>query len=65
MIVFNTVALISVVFVAVRFFSFFPKAQLKNTGVPMPPEPGILASLYVAWFGLTLVFSLILLGVIF
>ncbi len=65
MIVFNVVALASTIFVAVRFFSFFPKAQLKNTGLPMPPEPGILASLYVVWIGLTVVLSLILMGVIF
>lgn len=65
MIVFNLVALISVVFVAVRFFSLFPKAQLKNTGLPMPPEPVIIATLYAAWIGVTVVFSLVLMGVIF
>jgi len=65
-IAFHALTLVSVVFVAVRFFSLFPKAQPKAIGpAKPPPAPVILAMLYVVWIGLTLIFSLILAGVLF
>jgi len=64
-IAFHFLTLASLVFVAVRFFRLFPKAQPRDTGLPMPPPQIIHAMLYAAWAGLTLIFSLILAGVIF
>jgi len=64
-IAFHTLALVSVIFVAVRFFSLFPKAQPRNTGLPMPPEGVIHGMLYVIWIGLTVVLAAILAGGIF
>jgi fumarate reductase subunit C len=65
-IAFHALCLISVVFVAVRFFSLFPKAQPKSIG-PLKPPPGnvIHAMLYVVWIGITAVMTAILAGVIF
>lgn len=65
-IAFHFLALASVIFVGVRFFRLFPKAQPARIG-PLQPPPGpvILAMLYAVWIGLTVVFSLILAGVIF
>jgi len=62
---FHLLALVSTLFVAVRFFRLFPKAQPVNTGLPMPPTSVIHATLYVAWAVVTLVLTLILMGVIF
>jgi fumarate reductase subunit C len=66
MIAFHVLGLISVIFVGVRFFSFFPKAQPPRIG-PLKPPPAqvILGGLYAAWIGLTLLFGAILAGVIF
>jgi fumarate reductase subunit C len=63
---FHALALVCVVFVAVRFFRLFPKAQPAHIGpAKPPPQPVILAGLYAAWIGVTLVVSLILAGWIF
>ncbi len=64
-IAFHLLALVSVIFVAVRFFSLFPKAQPRNTGIPMPPAPVIQAVLYGIWIAVTVLFSLILAGGLF
>ena len=64
-IAFHFLALVSVIFVGVRFFRLFPKAQPARIGpAKPPPAPVILAMLYAVWIGLTVVFSLILSGVI-
>jgi len=65
-ILFHALSLAAVVFVGVRFFSLFPKAQPAFIG-PLKPPPGpiITAGLYAAWVGLTLVFGVILAGGIF
>ncbi|MDP6980942.1 MAG: hypothetical protein QF570_20460 [Myxococcota bacterium] len=62
---FHVIALASVIFVAVRFFSLFPKAQPRDTGLPMPPAPVIKAMLYVIWIGLTVLMVAVLAGGIF
>jgi fumarate reductase subunit C len=64
-IAFHALALVSVIFVGVRFFSLFPKAQPRDTGLPMPPDSVIKGLLYLVWIGVTVVFSLILAGEIF
>lgn len=62
-IAFHVLCLASVVFVAVRFFRLFPKAQPRN--LPVPPDSIIHATLYVVWIGVTVGLSAILAGVIF
>jgi fumarate reductase subunit C len=64
-IAFHALTLVSVIFVAVRFFSLFPKAQPRNMGPTPPPDAVIKGMLYVVWIGLTVVLSAILAGVIF
>jgi fumarate reductase subunit C len=65
-IVFHALALVSVIFVGVRFFGFFPKAQPPRIGpLKPPPQPVILGGLYAGWIGITIVFSLVLSGVLF
>ena len=65
-ILFHLVALASVIFVAVRFFRLFPKAQPPSIGPAKPPPGNVIhAMLYVVWIGITLVMSLALSGVIF
>jgi fumarate reductase subunit C len=60
---FHALALVSVVFVIVRFFRLFPKAQPARLGpLKPPPRPVIQATLYAAWLGATLVFAAILAG---
>lgn len=63
---FHVICLVSVVFVAVRFFSLFPKAQPKAIG-PIKPPPGevIHAMLYVVWLAITALMTAILAGWIF
>ncbi len=63
---FHVLGLVSVIFVGVRFFRFFPKAQPPRIGpVKPPPQPVILAMLYVAWIGLALLFAAVLAGGLF
>jgi fumarate reductase subunit C len=63
---FHALALVSVVFVAVRFFRLFPKAQPAHLGpVKPPPQPLILAGLYAAWIAVTLAVTAILAGWVF
>ena len=62
-VVLHAVALAAVVFVGVRFFGLFPRAQPPRIGPLKPPPPPVLhAMLYAAWLGVTLVFSAILAG---
>ena len=65
-ILFHIVTLVSVVFVAVRFFSLFPKAQPPRIG-PLKPPPGgvILGMLYAVWIGVAVAMSAILAGGLF
>ncbi|MEM9177569.1 MAG: hypothetical protein AAGC67_20320 [Myxococcota bacterium] len=64
-IAFHVLALASVVFVAVRFFRLFPKAQPPAIGPAKPPPGNVIhAGLYVVWLGLTLLVCLALAGVI-
>ena len=60
---FHALALVAVVFVGVRFFSLFPKAQPPKIG-PLSPPPArvILAGLYGAWIAVTLLLAVILAG---
>ena len=66
MIVLHAVCFVSVLFVGVRFFRLFPKAQPPSIG-PLKPPPGpvIHATLYVLWAVVTIVFGLILAGGLF
>ena len=60
---FHALALVSVVFVAVRFFSLFPKSQPAHIGpAKPPPQPVILAGLYAAWIGVSAAVTLVLAG---
>ena len=65
-IAFHLLSLASVIFVAVRFFRLFPKAQPPVIG-PLKPPPGpvIQAMLYVVWIGITALMTAILAGVLF
>ena len=61
---FHALALLSVIFVGVRFFRLFPKAQPARLGpAKPPPAPVLLAMLYAAWIGATAVLVAILGGV--
>ncbi len=63
---FHVLGLVSVIFVGVRFFRFFPKAQLPRIGpAKSPPQAVILAMLYLAWISLALAFAAILAGGLF
>ena len=63
---FHALSLVAVVFVGVRFFSLFPKAQPPRIGpAKPPPRPLIQAGLYAAWIGVTLAFVAILAGGLF
>ncbi len=66
MIVLHTICFAAVVFVGIRFFRLFPKAQPPSMG-PMKPPPGpvIHVALYVVWAVVTIVFGLILAGGLF
>lgn len=63
---FHVLCLASVVFVAVRFFRLFPKAQPPRIG-PAKPPPGALiqAGLYAAWIGVTAAMVAVLSGMVF
>lgn len=62
-IAFHLLGLVSVLFVGVRFFRLFPKAQPPRIG-PLKPPPGpvITVGLYGAWIAVTLVLCAILSG---
>ena len=63
MIAIHGVCFVSVIFVGVRFFRLFPKAQPPRLGPAKPPPgPVILATLYAAWIGASVVFAAILAG---
>ena len=63
---FHAIALVGVVFVGIRFFGFFPKAQPPRIGpVKPPPKPVIFAMLYALWVGVATFMSLVLAGGIF
>ena len=65
-IAFHVLGLVSVVFVGVRFFRLFPKAQPPRIGpAKPPPQPVITAGLYGAWIGITVLLSAILAGGLF
>jgi len=65
-IAFHLLCLVSVVFVAVRFFRLFPKAQPPAIGPLKPPPAHVIhAMLYVVWLGITIGLGAILAGVIF
>ncbi len=65
-VLFHLLTLAAVCFVAVRFFSLFPKAQPPRIGPAKPPPgPVILAGLYAAWLGITLLVVAILSGGLF
>ncbi len=65
-IAFHVLCLVSVVFVAIRFFSLFPKAQPKAIGPIKPPPGGVIhAALYVVWFAITAGMTALLAGWIF
>jgi fumarate reductase subunit C len=63
---FHALCLVSVIFVGVRFFRLFPKAQPPRIGPVRPPSgPIISGMLYAAWFGVTAAMVAILAGGIF
>lgn len=60
--IFHLVTLVSVVYVGVRFFALFPKAQPPRIGpTKPPPRPAIEKLLYGVWAVITLV-GLVILG---
>ena len=65
-IIFHLLCLVSVIFVGIRFFRLFPKAQPPKMG-PLTPPPGpvIHAMLYAIWIGITAIMTAILAGVLF
>ena len=66
MIGFHVLALVGVIFVGVRFFWLFPKAQPPRIGpVKTPPDAVLMAMLYSLWIGITLVMSWVLAGGVF
>ena len=65
-IAFHLLCLISVIFVAVRFFRLFPKAQPPTFGPLKPPPAAVIhTTLYVVWIGITALMTAILAGVLF
>jgi fumarate reductase subunit C len=63
---FHALALVSVIFVGIRFFGFFPKAQPPRIGpAKPPPQSVILALLYALWIGVAGLMSSVLAGGIF
>jgi fumarate reductase subunit C len=60
---FHILVLLSVLFVGVRFFRLFPKAQPAKIGPARPPPPPVLhALLYAAWAAITVGLVLVLGG---
>ena len=65
-ITFHGISLVAVIFVGVRFFGLFPKAQPPRIGpLKPPPQPVILGMLYAIWIGVTALMVAILSGSIF
>ncbi len=63
---FHAIALVGVIFVGIRFFGFFPKAQPPRVGpAKSPPKPVIFAMLYALWIGVTAFMAIVLSGGIF
>jgi fumarate reductase subunit C len=63
---FHAIALVGLIFVGIRFFGFFPKAQPPRVGpVKPPPKPVILAALYALWIGVTVCMTIVLAGGVF
>ena len=62
---FHALTLAAVIFVGVRFFRLFPKAQPARIGpAKPPPRPVLHAMLYAAWIGLTAGLVAVLGGII-
>ena len=62
-IAFHVLCLVSVIFVGIRFFRLFPKAQPPSIGpAKPPPAPVIHGALYVVWFVITAGLGIILAG---
>jgi fumarate reductase subunit C len=65
-IAFHAFSLVCVIFVGVRFFRLFPKAQPPQIGpLKPPPQPVIAGMLYAVWIGVTVVLAAILAGGLF
>jgi fumarate reductase subunit C len=65
-IAFHLLCLISVIFVAVRFFRLFPKSQPPTIGPLKPPPAAVIHTmLYVVWIGITVLMTAILAGGLF
>ena len=64
-ITFHAFSLVAVVYVGIRFFGLFAKAQPRDTGLPMPPEGVIQGMLYAIWIAITLGVAVVLSGGIF
>jgi fumarate reductase subunit C len=63
-VIFHAIALIAALFVGVRFFRLFPKAQPAHIGpAKPPPRPVLHAMLYAAWIGITAAMLLVFGGV--
>ena len=63
---FHAIALVGVIFVGIRFFGFFPKAQPPRIGpLKPPPKPVILVALYALWIGVTVCMGIVLAGGVF
>jgi len=65
-VLFHLISLVAVIYVGMRFFSLFPKAQPAHIG-PMkpPPAPILTGVLYAAWIGVAGGLGLVLAGGIF
>jgi fumarate reductase subunit C len=64
-IAFHGLAFVAVVFVGIRFFALFPKAQPRDTGLPMPPESIFKWLLYGLWLAVSVGIAAVLAGAIF
>ena len=63
---FHVLTLVSVIFVGIRFFSLFPKAQPARIGPAKPPPAAVFfVGLYGAWIGVTVLYVAILAGKLF
>jgi fumarate reductase subunit C len=63
---FHLISLVSVIFVGVRFFRLFPKAQPPKIGPMAPPPQSVIgALLYALWIGVAGGMTVILAGGIF